>query len=181
MRRAPLVIAGTVAGLAGVLAYHPAHASVSGGLLAVAGTPTQTTAQQTATTPASTTPASTTPASTTPASTATPSRAGAGVLAPAKSATGVDAQYPYGDLQLKVTVTGAKVTGVQAVKWNVTDPRSQSIDQYAIPLLRQETLSAGSAQIDGVSGASYTSQAYAQSLQSALDKLGAGAQSQAKK
>jgi uncharacterized protein with FMN-binding domain len=176
MRRAPLVIAGTVAGLAGVLAYHPAHASVSGGLLAVAGTPTQTTAQQTATTPASTT-----PASTTPASTATPSRAGAGVLAPAKSATGVDAQYPYGDLQLKVTVTGAKVTGVQVVKWNVTDPRSQSIDQYAIPLLRQETLSAGSAQIDGVSGASYTSQAYAQSLQSALDKLGAGAQSQAKK
>jgi uncharacterized protein with FMN-binding domain len=171
MRRAPLVIAGTVAGLAGVLAYHPAHASVSGGLLAVAGTPTQTTAQQTATTPASTT----------PASTATPSRAGAGVLAPAKSATGVDAQYPYGDLQLKVTVTGAKVTGVQVVKWNVTDPRSQSIDQYAIPLLRQETLSAGSAQIDGVSGASYTSQAYAQSLQSALDKLGAGAQSQAKK
>ena len=166
MRRAPLVIAGTVAGLAGVLAYHPAHASVSGGLLAVAGTPTQTTAQQTATTPAST---------------ATPSRAGAGVLAPAKSATGVDAQYPYGDLQLKVTVTGAKVTGVQVVKWNVTDPRSQSIDQYAIPLLRQETLSAGSAQIDGVSGASYTSQAYAQSLQSALDKLGAGAQSQAKK
>jgi uncharacterized protein with FMN-binding domain len=64
-----------------------------------------------------------------------------------------------------------KITDVSVVKLNVTDPRSQSIDEGALPELRAEALSAQSAKIDGVSGASYTSAAYVQSLQSALDRL----------
>lgn len=70
-----------------------------------------------------------------------------------------------------MTVSGSKITDVSVVRANVADPRSASIDQYAIPVLRSEALSAQGASIQGVSGASYTSQAYAQSLQSALDKL----------
>ena len=55
---------------------------------------------------------------------------------------------------------------------NETDPRSVHIDDEAIPQLRQQVLAAQSASIDGVSGATFTSQAYAQSVQSALDQLG---------
>lgn len=89
-----------------------------------------------------------------------------------RSATGEDVSFRYGDLQLKVTVSGKRVTDVSVVQANPNDPRSQSIDQDALPQLRDQALSAQSARIDGVSGASYTSQAYEQSLQSALDKLG---------
>jgi uncharacterized protein with FMN-binding domain len=48
--------------------------------------------------------------------------------------------------------------------------RSQFIDQQAVPLLKQETLQAQSANIDTVSGATMTSEAYIQSLQAALKK-----------
>ena len=53
----------------------------------------------------------------------------------------------------------------------ITDPTSQQICTEAIPMLRSEALSAQSGTIDGISGATYTSEAYTQSLQSALDKL----------
>ncbi len=53
--------------------------------------------------------------------------------------------------------------------------RSVSISAQAAPILRQEALAAGSAKIDTVSGASYTSDAYIQSLQSALDAARAAA------
>lgn len=53
----------------------------------------------------------------------------------------------------------------------MTDPHSEAIDQYAIPQLQQQAVAAQSGKIHGVSGASYTSAAYEQSPQSALDKL----------
>jgi uncharacterized protein with FMN-binding domain len=84
---------------------------------------------------------------------------------------GNDVGYPYGDIEVKVTLTGTKLVDVTVVKHDVTDPRSQMIDQAAVPQLRSQALSVQSAKIDGVSGASYTSAAYEQSLQSALDKL----------
>jgi uncharacterized protein with FMN-binding domain len=80
--------------------------------------------------------------------------------------------FQYGDLQVKVTMSGTRITDVSVVQINESDPRSASIDQSAVPQLRQEAISAQSAHIDAISGASYTSQAYEQSLQSALDKLG---------
>jgi uncharacterized protein with FMN-binding domain len=54
----------------------------------------------------------------------------------------------------------------------MNDPRDQEINSYAIPQLNSEAVSAGSAQIDTVSGATYTSEGYITSLQSALDKAG---------
>jgi uncharacterized protein with FMN-binding domain len=68
-------------------------------------------------------------------------------------------------------MTGSKITDVSVVRADVYDSHSQEIDQYALPELRSQALSAQSASIDGVSGASYTSAAYEQSLQSAIDKL----------
>jgi uncharacterized protein with FMN-binding domain len=76
---------------------------------------------------------------------------------------------PFGGVQAMVTVTGKKITDV-AISAPQDNPRSASINQQAVPLLRSETLQAQSAQINTVSGATYTSQAYTQSLQAALDK-----------
>ena len=59
-----------------------------------------------------------------------------------------------------------------AVVYPQESPRDQQINSYAIPQLNSEALQAGSASIDAVSGASYTSAGYVSSLQSALDKAG---------
>jgi len=107
--------------------------------------------------------ASTTSTGTTTATSATSSKA--------RTATGSDVSFRYGDVQVKVTMSGTKLTDVQVVRLNVTDPHSDQIDQSAIPSLQQEAISAGSAKISAVSGASYTSAAYEQSLQSAIDRL----------
>jgi uncharacterized protein with FMN-binding domain len=86
------------------------------------------------------------------------------------SATGDAIQYQYGVLQLKATLTSGRLTSVSVAQLQPEPGRSQFIDAQAIPLLRAEALKAGSANIDAVSGATYTSEAYARSLQSALDR-----------
>jgi uncharacterized protein with FMN-binding domain len=80
---------------------------------------------------------------------------------------------PYGTVQVRVTLKGRQITDVTPLQMPSDRRRSAEITQQATPLLLQEVLQAQSAQIDIIGGASYTSQAYAQSLQSALDKAGA--------
>ncbi|MHB8378842.1 MAG: FMN-binding protein [Acidimicrobiales bacterium] len=81
--------------------------------------------------------------------------------------------YYFGLLSVKVTVASSKITNVTIGAINDGgNSRSISIDQYSIPLLEQEALRAQSANIQSISGASYTSAGFAQSLQSALSKLG---------
>ncbi len=80
-------------------------------------------------------------------------------------------QYTYGTLQLQVTATGGRITNINPVDTS-SDPRSAQINGQAIPTLQQEAMQAQSASIQGVSGATYTSNAYKTSLQSALDQLG---------
>jgi uncharacterized protein with FMN-binding domain len=76
-------------------------------------------------------------------------------------------------LSVKVTVSAKKVVSVSIASLDDGgNPRSQSIDQQSIPVLEQEAIQAQSANIQGVSGASYTSQGFQQSLQSALQSLG---------
>ncbi len=77
----------------------------------------------------------------------------------------------YGSVQVEITVSGGKVTSVTALALPVGG-RSSAISGYAGPILASEAVSAQSASIDLVSGATYTSEAYAQSLQSALDQAG---------
>ena len=69
-----------------------------------------------------------------------------------------------------MVVKGGRITDVQPLQMPTAHARSQMISQYVAPMLRQEVLQAQNAQINLVSGATYTSEAYAQSLQAALDQ-----------
>ena len=79
----------------------------------------------------------------------------------------VDTQY--GSVQVRVSFTGKKITDVHALKLTDSSGTSVSISAGAAPILRQEAVAAQSSQIDVVSGATYTSEAYQQSLQAAID------------
>jgi uncharacterized protein with FMN-binding domain len=85
---------------------------------------------------------------------------------------GTSINYNYGTLAVSVTGSASHITIVSIASISDGgDSRSQSIDEYAIPILESQALSAQSANIQGVSGASYTSAGFEQSLQSALLKL----------
>jgi uncharacterized protein with FMN-binding domain len=83
--------------------------------------------------------------------------------------TGSAVQIPFGTVQVQVTMQGGKITDVQALQLPNDRGHSAQISAYAGPQLRNEALTAQSAQIDSISGATYTSYGYQQSLQSALD------------
>jgi len=83
--------------------------------------------------------------------------------------TGSVVSEPFGQVQVRITMAGGKITDVTALQLP-THGRSGFISQSVAPILQGEALSAQSASIDIVSGATYTSEAYAQSLQSAIDQ-----------
>ncbi len=87
--------------------------------------------------------------------------------------TGDVENTPFGPMQVKVVLSGGKVTDVVALQVTNRGGRSAQISNYAVPILRKEVLSAQSAHVSTVSGATYTSDGYLSSLQSALDKAGA--------
>jgi uncharacterized protein with FMN-binding domain len=153
MKRAPIVIAGTLVGLIGVLKFHTAPIS----LASPAGSSLPA---------ASATGAG--PAASPPAQGAASQQTGA-----SRTAVGPAIYYNYGTLSVRVSVSGRRIVKVSIASLDDgNDPRSQFIDQQSIPLLEQETLQAQSANIQGVSGASYTSAGFDRSLQGALRSLG---------
>ena len=85
--------------------------------------------------------------------------------------TGSAVSDPFGTVQVQVTVAGGKVTNVNATA-PMNSPLSSSINSQALPLLKSEVLQAQSASVNAISGATLTSQAYQQSLQSALTQAG---------
>jgi uncharacterized protein with FMN-binding domain len=84
--------------------------------------------------------------------------------------TGAVAQTRWGPVQVRITVADGKVTAVDVPQYPTGNGRDREINADALPELTQETLSAQSADIDMVSGATVTSQGYLTSLQSALDQ-----------
>jgi uncharacterized protein with FMN-binding domain len=165
MRRALIVIGATVVGLVGVLSFHTAPAKLTLGALS-AGTASRST---NTTTLAGASPPTTGPPPPTP-TTAAPT-----TTAPAttRAATGSPVNYHLGLISVTATVSGTKLTNVSIASLDDGgSPRSQSIDQQSIPILEQQALQAQSANIQGVSGASYTSAGFQQSLQAALSQLG---------
>ena len=82
---------------------------------------------------------------------------------------GAPADTRYGPVQVQITVSNGRITRADAITYPQESSRDQEINSQAVPQLDQETLQAQSAQIDTVSGATYTSDGYRQSLQSALD------------
>ncbi|MEV6808465.1 FMN-binding protein [Streptomyces sp. NPDC051132] len=84
--------------------------------------------------------------------------------------TGDPVDTRYGTVQVAATLAKGRITAVRVLHAPDENGRDQEITSYALPRLTQEAIGAQSADIDAVSGASYTSQGYMQSLQSALDQ-----------
>ncbi|HUY45266.1 MAG TPA: FMN-binding protein [Streptosporangiaceae bacterium] len=149
MKSAPwLVLAGTVAGFLGVLGFHKPPSTA-----ALAGTGGQ-------------------PASKAGKGAGAQAKAPAGPVAGASAGTfsGAMEQYGYGELTAQVSITGGRITAVSVPVLRTAEQYSQQLAAQVIPMLRNEVLAAQSASINAVSGATYTSQAYALSIQAALDK-----------
>jgi uncharacterized protein with FMN-binding domain len=153
MRRVLLAIVSTAAVLVLVLSFktHGSNSLATPPAAVSSATPSTTT-----TTPST---KSTTKTKTTTTTTAT--------------VTGDSVDTRYGPVQVQIKVTSGKVVSAAAIVYPTNDPRDQQINAYAIPALNQEAVSAGTASIDMISGATFTSAGYIQSLQSALDKAGA--------
>ena len=189
MKRSPIVAVGTVVGLASVLSFHstPVKINLSAAASTSSSSPSATTPPSTTTPPTTTTPPNTTttasqsstgsgqstttapPTTTTTVSPTTTTAVTTGI----RTVTGPMVNYYYGQLAVKVTANGKKVTAVTIA--SISDggnPLSVQIDHYAIPKLEPEAISAQSYNIQSVSGASYTSAGFQMSLQYALKKLG---------
>ncbi|WP_033355598.1 FMN-binding protein [Kitasatospora aureofaciens] len=107
-------------------------------------------------------------ADTTPGRSASPAPATGGGAT--RKVSGDTVNTRYGPVQVQVTLAGSRITTVDVVKYPTQDRRDREINADALPVLNQEAISAQNAQIDAVSGATYTSDGYIRSLQSALDR-----------
>jgi uncharacterized protein with FMN-binding domain len=162
MRRAPIVITATVVGLIGVLEFHARPSAIAVTTIPAAGA-------------AAASPAGPSPSQGSPGTAAGPKASSPGTPSSSRTAVGPQVNYSYGTLSVSITVSGTKLTkvGIASID-DGGNPRSQEIDQNSIPMLEQQAVAAQSANIQGVSGASYTSAGFKQSLQAALQQLGAG-------
>ena len=143
----------------------------TGGTVAVGDAPAATSGAGSTSGSAAATPAPTTgTAAATPSADTTTSATAAGTYKDG-TATGAVISTRFGDVQVEVTISGGAISDVTALQLPDRDRRSQSIASAAEPILREEALTAQSASIDLLSGATYTSEAYAESLQSALDQV----------
>jgi uncharacterized protein with FMN-binding domain len=189
LRRALLTIGGTVAGLAALLSFktHPVGALASTAPAAPAAGSSSATppgaqgigsvdgmgqggapAKQGATAK----PGSTAKPAATTGRASGATGAGGSAATSTRTVTGSVASTQYGPMQVALTVAGTRITKVTVLQQTNDGAESSQIDAMAIPQLKSETLTAQSARIDAVSGATYTSSGYKQSLQSALDKVG---------
>ena len=178
MKRAILIATGTVGGLGAVLAVTPPQfTSSDNSMMALPGTTTvaATTPSAKATTKAAPNKSSApTNSASNNATAATPTPVKTTAVPATQSAsgtfTGDSIDVRYGFVQVKITVENGKITDAQAVK--SPTGRNDRYTQMSIPVLRQRTLAAQSANISGVSGASFTSYGWYTSLVSALAKAG---------
>lgn len=145
-----------------------AAAASGGSVNAVAVASTQPTGSATPTTAAADVATDTGATTAAPASTAP-------VTEPAAAATGTVTYNGdtytnrWGPVQVQVTISDGQITSVETLQYPDGDHKSVAINQQAVPQLESMTLANQSASVDVISGATYTSEGYAQSMQSALD------------
>lgn len=166
MRRITIWLLSTVSALVLLFSYHTSTSSAaSSGIVAQSGAETGTTSGDT---PSADSGSTGTP-STGSGSTGTPST-DSGTSSAATTYTGDAVMTRFGNVQVQITVENGRITDSQVtqVPWN--DHKDQEINSYAVPILNQEAIDAQSADIDMVSGATFTSQGYIGSLQSAIDR-----------
>ena len=185
MRRTVPVAALTAGALALLSRFHTSPISLAGSVAATAPTsePFHDTGRSAAptTAPSSPTPSTVAPPSgrrsSSTSSTTKPSTAIQKVSPTTRTASGairtIDGPVisnRYGNVQVEITVKGHQLVDVQALELPADRSRSARISQQAGPILRTEALQAQGANIQAVSGASYTSDSYQRSLQAALDR-----------
>jgi len=161
MKRSLLIAGGTIGGLGAVLMITPPNLSKT--TIIAAGNPAPA---PSATPTKSSAPTSNPSVAPTVAPTATPTKP----VAAAGSFTGSVANTRYGPVQVKITVENGKIVDAQAVK--APSGSNDRYTQMAVPRLREQTIAAQSANIQGVSGASFTSFGWYTSLVSAIAKAG---------
>jgi uncharacterized protein with FMN-binding domain len=172
MRRVALALFGTVAGLVMLLNFKTHSSTAASAPIistgpAVAGGDSAGGSSATAPSATSAPGASSSAAAAAPGTSVAPSSAST-----SKTVTGDSVDTRWGPVQVQITVQNGTLTAVDAVVYPQNNSRDEQINSYAIPQLNQEAMSAKSANIDMVSGATYTSDGYIGSLQSALDKAG---------
>jgi uncharacterized protein with FMN-binding domain len=163
MRRAFPAILATLGGLGLLASFHTAGGASRQTTAAPVTSPTATTGSSpppSGTSPQSTSPAGTAPQTTTPAAT----KSGR------QQIDGPTISTRFGDVEVRVTLDNGQITDVQPLKMPSDRRRSAEITQEVTPMLHDEVLQAQSGQINLISGATYTSDAYQQSLQAALDQ-----------
>jgi uncharacterized protein with FMN-binding domain len=153
MRRAVPVLAATAGSIVLLANFHtsPERTTVT------AGAPTTAPPSSAAGTPPSSTPTTGTRTTAPPATLARRAIVGPSVLT------------RFGDVQVRIVVEGTHILDVEALRLPDSHQRSVEISNFAAPRLRQEALQAQSARINLISGATYTSEGYVESLQAAID------------
>jgi uncharacterized protein with FMN-binding domain len=162
MKRAVPTIALSAAGLTWLL---HAQGVIDTNATKTSAASAPTTAPPDQSTDPSTAPPETTPRETTPPTTRPPATGNRTVDGPV-----IDTRF--GPVQVEIVLSGGRITDVRTPEYPNEARRSQFINEQALPMLHDEVLQAQSANIDTISGATYTSDAYGQSLQAALDKAG---------
>lgn len=161
MRRAILALGSTIAGIAVLLSFKTHSTGLTGASAAAPSMPGGAGSSASAGGAADAAGAG---------AAATPGRSGKAKAGKRRTVTGKVAETLRGPMQVELTLAGQRITKVTMLQRTNSGAESDAIDATAIPKLISETLAAQSAHIDAVSGATYTSQGYLQSLQSALDK-----------
>ena len=156
MRRIVIWLASTVTVVVLLFGYHTSTNQ----------TPAATAATSPAAAPSSTEPSTPAPSSSASSSSKSSSSSGS------KTYTGSVAQTRWGPVQVEITVASGKITDVTVLQQPNGNGKDAEINDYALPILVQDTIDQQSAQIDMVSGATVTSDGYISSLQSALDEAG---------
>ena len=163
MRRIIVSCAATISGVVLLLSLKP-HSTATTSSASISTGSSQSSSSTAGGTSASPSPSA--------GSSSSSSSSGSGSSTSARTFTGTAAQTRFGPVQVKITVKNKKITNIEVVEYPSDNPKDQQINSYALPVLNQEAISAQSAQIDSVSGATYTSDGYVSSLQSAIDQAG---------
>ncbi|NDE53271.1 MAG: FMN-binding protein [Actinobacteria bacterium] len=190
IRKTALLVTGTIAGVVGVLSYNPPQLNAS---IAPTGNATQpqnspsadvgTQASKSPAQPAPTTSTSKKSSTNTTSANSQTTKASASTSPTPNTTTtqssgvsgtfkGDTSQTRWGPVQVEIVVTNGKITDVKTLQYPNGDRRSQNISSQVIPWLQEETLQVQSANISGISGATYTSGGFQASLASALQKAG---------
>jgi uncharacterized protein with FMN-binding domain len=166
MRRIVIWLASTVTVVVLLFGYHTSTDATEPATASTAPSPT--------TEPSGSSSSSSSKASRSSGSSSTPSRSSSSPApsSTAKTYTGDVAETRWGPVQVRITVAASKITKVTVVQQPSGNPKDTEINDYAQPILIQDSIDAQSAQIDMVSGATVTSDGYLQSLQSAIDQAG---------